>query len=33
MDALTALTGWHPKVTLQEGIHQFVSWYRAYSGA
>jgi UDP-glucuronate 4-epimerase len=30
---LTALTGYQPKVTLEEGLPRFVEWYRAHYGA
>ncbi|MCC7265760.1 MAG: NAD-dependent epimerase/dehydratase family protein [Caulobacteraceae bacterium] len=29
---LTALTGYDPKVTLEEGLPRFVGWYRGYFG-
>ena len=30
---LTALTGYAPKVTLEEGLPRFVEWYRGYYGS
>ena len=30
---LKALTGYQPKVKLEEGLPRFVEWYRAYFGA
>ena len=30
---LHALTGYQPKVTLEEGLPRFVEWYRGYSGS
>ena len=32
ISALTSLTGYQPKVTLEEGLKRFVAWYRAYHG-
>ena len=29
---LNALTGYQPKVTLEEGLPQFVAWYRDWRG-
>ena len=31
--ALAALTGYAPKVTLEEGLERFVAWYRTYYAA
>lgn len=29
-EEMTALTGWRPVVSLEEGVKRFVSWFRAY---
>lgn len=33
IDRLNALTGYSPKVSLEEGLRRFVAWYRDYHGA
>ena len=33
ISALAALTGYAPKVTLEEGLERFVAWYRTYYAA
>ena len=32
IDALTAATGFKPTTSIEDGMRQFVAWYRAYSG-
>jgi len=30
---LRALTGYEPKVALEDGLRRFVAWYRSFYGA
>ena len=32
-DEITALTGWQPVVSLEEGVKNFVRWYQGYTTA
>jgi len=32
VDAIAALTGFAPRVSLQEGIPRFVAWFKAWNG-
>ncbi|ABM62943.1 NAD-dependent epimerase [Halorhodospira halophila] len=32
IDDLTAATGWHPQTAIEQGLPQFVAWYRAFYG-
>ena len=33
IEALTAVTGFKPTTSIEDGMRQFVAWYRGYSGA